>query len=666
MIPEDLVARLSRLAVFSNDPDEVGSRLQRIIETPANRWRMSWIADLFPGITEADTAELKFLIEHAQPDEPSRFDPVRLENLRLRLGELGLYAFIVPQADEHLGEYIPPRAQRLAWLTGFSGSAGLAVVACDKAWLFIDGRYVEQAKIEVDPSHIEVRHFQRPPTWEFLSAALPRGSRLGYDPRLHAVTDLDSIGKALAKSGIELVPVESNPIDALWIDRPARTFSPIVAHPIELSGRSMPDKLDNVSATLQGSKIDATLLCQLDSLAWLYNLRGGDLANTPVVECFSIVFADGHAELFVEKEKITPDAGRHLGNRVALRGAGELEEALTQIGQRGMKVGMDPARTTARVNALLSAAGGTVIQFQDPTVLERSRKNKGELENLKEAMIRDGACLTRFLRWFDARPADKLPDEMELDEVLTSFRAADPQFRGASFPSIVGIGPNAAIVHYRSKPETNRRLEPGVLVLIDSGGQFLTGTTDITRTLIHGEPSVAQRRIYTTVLKSHISLATARFPRGTVGAQLDAIARGPLWQIGINYDHGTGHGIGAFLGVHEGPVRIAPGANHALEPNMLLSNEPGAYLPGILGIRLENSIVVVDDRAGETGEAFLAFETLSLAPFDRRLIDSSLLSRQEQTWLDDYHARVLSLVGPRIPHGDAAWLELATRPLQHV
>lgn len=663
MLPDELVERLTRLATFSRDPQDVAARLQRLIETPANRWRKDWIAALFPGISETDARTLVALVDSAGAQKPHGFVPGRLEALRRKLTDLSLDGFIVPQADEHLGEYIPARNQRLAWLTGFTGSAGMAVITRDKAWLFIDGRYMEQAKIEVDPTYIEARHFQKPPKWQFLAEALEPGAALGYDPRLHAVAELESIHKDLSKSRIELTPVAENPIDALWTDRPAPAFSPIVERPVELAGKSMRDKLERVVVALQAEKIDALVLGQLDAIAWLYNLRGGDLANTPVAESFSIVFADGRAELFVEKEKLTPEAGKHLGGHVSVRPVSELEEALVDVGHRGLTIGLDPATSTGWMKTTLAAAGATVRPIQDPTLLERVRKNTGEIQSLKDAMVRDGACVVQFLRWFYSLPANALPDELELVDALARFRGKDPYYRGPSFPSIVGIGPNGAIVHYHPKPDTNRRLEPGVLVLIDSGGQFLTGTTDITRTLIHSQPSAAQRKVYTAVLKGHIALATTRFPKGTVGTQLDAIARSPLWQIGMNYDHGTGHGIGAFLGVHEGPVRIAPGANVPLEPNMLLSNEPGAYLPGQFGIRLENSVIVVNAGDGEAGEAFLAFETLSLAPFDRQLIDAELLSAPERAWLNEYHARVLAAVGPHISGSDADWLERATRPL---
>jgi Xaa-Pro aminopeptidase len=663
MIPDDLVERLSRHAAFSKDREEIRSRLQRLIRTPSSRWRLDWIAALFPGAPEADISALRSLIDKVVPDAPRGFDPQRINALRAKLAELSLDAFIVPHADEHQGEFIPPRNRRLAWLTGFTGSAGTAVIALDQAWLFVDGRYMEQAAAEVDRSWIEIRHFQKPPIWEFVAEAVKPSGRVGYDPRLHATAELERIGQRLAPRTIALVPVDPNPIDALWQDRPPEAFSPIVPHPIELSGRSMEDKLAAIVEVLKTNKIDATLLNQLDSIAWLYNIRGGDIDNTPVAECFSLVFADGHADLFVEKEKLTPEAVRQLGNHVTIRRVSELQEILVQVGRRGMTVGLDPAKTTAWMNSTLAAAGASIKQLADPTSPLRNRKNEGELANLREAMIRDGACLALFLRWFHTRPADALPDELEIASAVTDFRAADAMFRGPSFATIVGIGANGAIVHYHPKPETNRKLEPGVLVLVDSGGQFLDGTTDITRTLIHGPASASQQRTYTTVLKSHIALGSAHFPKGTTGTQLDAIARAPLWRLGMNYDHGTGHGIGAFLGVHEGPVRIAPSGNLELEPGMLMSNEPGAYFPGHFGIRLENSVVVVAAGKGETGEQFLRFETLSLAPFERALIAPDLLSEEERAWLNDYHARVLALVGPRLSGDDAAWLEAATRPL---
>ncbi len=661
MIPDDLLDRLTRQAMFSNDREEVRSRLRRLLETPSNRWRIDWISSLFPGISDAD---IRLVASQITSDTlESVFDPQRLKTLRSLLLAAPFDAFVVPQADEHQGEYIPSRNQRLAWLTGFTGSAGTAVVARNQAWLFVDGRYIEQAKMEVDGSYIEVRHFQKPPPWIYLAQTLKPATRLGYDPRLHSMTDLERMRQQLSTNTVELVPAHPNPIDTIWEDRPLAPFSPVVPHPVQFCGRPFPDKLAAIVATLKTSNMDATVLSQLDSIAWLYNIRGGDIANTPIAECFTVVLADGLAELFVEKEKLTPDAIRHLGNHVTIREPSEFHNLLLQMGHRRMAVGLDPDNTSMWLNTAITSSGGTVKRLEDPTSAQRARKNSGELSSLREAMVRDGACVVRFIRWFKERPAEALPDELELSDAITAFRAADPLFRGPSFPSIVGVGPNGAIVHYRPKPETNRKPEPGSLVLVDSGGQFQDGTTDVTRTLIHGEPTPRQRQIYTAVLKCHIALAVAIFPKGTTGAQLDAIARAPLWRIKMNYDHGTGHGIGAFLGVHEGPIKIAPGANAVLEPGMLLSNEPGAYIPTEFGIRLENSIVVVEATQGDVGSHFLRFDTISLAPFERALIDASLLSPEERAWVDDYHARVLSLVGPKLEKDDEGWLQAATRPL---
>jgi Xaa-Pro aminopeptidase len=659
MLSDDLIARLSRLATFSNDPAEVAPRLRRLVQTPSNRWRLDWVAELFPGMSEGDKAALLAAIGQWQPPL-QHFLAERLVAVRDRLAKLAVDGFVVPQSDEHQGEFVPPRNQRLAWLTGFTGSAGMAVITPDKAWLFVDGRYIEQAKRQVDAATIEVRHFQKPPTWQFLAGALSPASRLGYDPALHSVAEIERVQNELAKARIELVAVDDNPIDALWSDRPTAAFSPLVAHPIALSGRSLLDKINDVAAELAAKQIDATVLNQLDSIAWLYNVRGGDVANTPVAECFAVAYADGHSDLFIEGEKITPAAREHLGNHVTVRRIVEFDDALRDLGRQRLTVGVDPARVTNRIRSRITAAGGTVQPLEDPTAAKRIRKNDVEIANIKEAMVRDGVCMARFLRWLQSRPADALPDELEIVAALEEFRAADPTYRGPSFPSIVGIGGNGAVVHYHPATKTNRRLEPGVLVLIDSGGQFLTGTTDITRTLVHSEPSAVHRTIYTTVLKGHIALACTRFPKGAVGGQLDAIARAALWRIGINYDHGTGHGIGAFLGVHEGPVRIAPGATLPLDTGMVMSNEPGAYLTEKFGIRLENSVLVVASGAGQAEDAYLEFETLSLAPFDRQLIDVALLTAPELKWLNAYHALVRQLVGAQLAGEDAAWLHRAT------
>ena len=658
---EDLIERLCGLAGSPGDP-AVKERVRRLIETPSNRWRLGWIAELFPGLTDTDKAALHAAIVALQPQH-SRFAPERLEGLRARFGALSLDGFIVPQADEHQGEYIPARNCRLAWLTGFTGSAGTAVVARERAWLFVDGRYVEQAKGEVDAAFIEARHFKKPPLWRFLGETLTPGTRLGYDPALHAAAEIEQIGKELAGARIELVAAAHNPIDELWTDRPPAAFSPIVQRPLELSGKSAAEKIGDVATTLQNEKADAVVLNQLDAIAWLYNIRGGDVTFTPVADAYAIVFADAGSELFVEREKLTTGATRELGNSVRVREIGEFGEALTALGQQALTVGLDPAKTTVWMQSAITNAGGKIKPLQDPTTLPRARKNPVEIAKIKEAMARDAVCMVRFLHWFHTRPAKALPDELEIVDAIERFRAADPSYLGPSFPSIVGIAGNGAIVHYHPAAESNRRASPGDLVLVDCGGQFLSGTTDITRTLVHGAPGAKQKRIYTAVLKGHIALACARFPAGTVGAQLDAIARASVWQAGVNYDHGTGHGIGAFLGVHEGPVRIAPGGSLPLEPNMLFSNEPGAYLPGEFGVRLENSVLVVEAGKGDTGEDFLAFETLSLAPLDRALIDADMLSPDERRWLDAYHARVRAAVASRLSAEEAAWLEAATRPI---
>lgn len=661
MHPDDLIERLSALIGSPRDP-ETRQRVRRLIETPSNRWRLDWIGRLFPGLTEADQAALRAAID-AVPSEKPRFAPERLAALRERIAALSLDGFIVPQADEHQGEYIPARNHRLAWLTGFTGSAGTAVVTRERAWLFVDGRYIEQAKGEIDPAFIEARHFKKPPTWSFLAGALPVATRLGYDPKLHAAAEIEQIAKELATAGIETIAVARNPIDELWTDRPPAAFSPIVPRPVELSGKSASDKLAETAAALKAERADAVVLNQLDAIAWLYNIRGGDVAYTPVAEAYAIIFADGRSELFVEREKLTPDAARQLGNTATVRPIADLGVALADLGRQGLAVGADPAKTTVWMQTAIIDAGGTIRPMQDPTTLPRARKNATEIANIKDVMARDAVCMARFLHWFHTRPTDGLPDELEVVDAIERFRAADATYLGPSFPSIVGIGGNGAIVHYHPAPESNRRARSDDLVLVDSGGQFLSGTTDITRTLVHGEPSAKQRRLYTVVLKGHIALACARFPTGTVGAQLDAIARAPIWQAGVNYDHGTGHGIGAFLGVHEGPVRIAPGGNLPLETDMLFSNEPGAYLPGAFGIRLENSVLVVAAGKGDTGEDFLAFETLSLAPFERALIDRDLLTADERRWLDEYHARVRAAALAQLAAEEAEWLEEATRPI---
>jgi Xaa-Pro aminopeptidase len=660
MIDQKLLSQLVHYA-GGRSIASVEALLQRAAATPSARWRGEWIDLLFPDLPTELANEIR---EHVVSLPASvTAGGNRIQELRTLFPQLGIDAFVVPEADEHRGSSIPAFSRRLAWLTGFTGSAGTAVVASKAAWIFVDGRYILQAQTEVDQSVIEPRHFRRPPVWNFLAEQLPAKTRLGYDPRLHGLNEIATMAEVLEPAGIAVIPAEQNPIDRIWTDRPPKPFSAIVPHPDRYAGRSAEDKRMEVAATLRAGGAQAMVVNQLESIAWLLNVRAGDAAHSPVAQSYAIIFDDGHAELFVERDKLTKQVIEHLGNRTTIQDIDGFERALGDVGARGLTVGIDPDRATQRLEQVLRAGGAKVVRLSDPTLALRMRKNPVELEGLRDALARDGAALTKFMRWLSERPLDNLPDELEIAERVTAFRAQDPLFRGPSFPPIVGVGPNGAIIHYHPEQKTNRRLEPGTLLLIDSGGQYLTGTTDITRTFCVGSVPEFEREVFTTVLKSHIALACARFPKGTTGAQIDGIARAPLWKARIDFDHGTGHGIGSYLSVHEGPVRIAPGGDKQLDADLVISNEPGAYFAGRFGIRIENTMVVIQSGPGIESDMFLEFETVSVAPLDRALINIEQLTPEERGWIDRYHVKVRNCVAPFLRDEDLAWLEKATQPL---
>jgi Xaa-Pro aminopeptidase len=661
MTDDTLAARLAPYA-GGRPVADIALLLRRLAATASARWRSEWMALLFPDLPQPLADELQARL-HAPPPADATDLGARIPALRALFPELGIDAFLVPEADEHQGSWLPAHSRRLAWLTGFTGSAGTAVVAREAAWLFVDGRYILQAEGEVDRALIEPRHFRRPPQWTFVAEHLPRDARLGYDPRLHAINEIATIKRTLDPAGVLLVPLEHNPIDRIWTDRPAQPFSAIVPHPGQYAGRSAEEKRMDVAAALTAAGAQAMVINQLESIAWLFNLRAGDAAYAPVAQAYAMVFDDGRAELFVERDKLTREAIEHLGDRTTIQDIDRLERGLAEAGARGLTIAIDPDRATQRLEQVLTASSAKLVRLPDPTLPLRMRKNRTELDGLHDALARDGAALTKFMRWLAALPLDRLPDELEISDRVTGFRAEDALFRGPSFPPIVGVGPNGAIIHYRPEPATNRRLAPGVLLLIDSGGQYLGGTTDITRTFCVGPVPDFERTIFTTVLKSHIALAGVRFPVGTTGAQIDGIARAPLWKAGIEYDHGTGHGIGSYLAVHEGLIRIGPGGDKALHADLVISNEPGAYFAGRFGVRIENTMVVVETGPGTGADMFLGFETVSVAPLDRALIDVALLTPEERRWVDDYHTMVRRRVAPFLGGADLAYLEGATQPL---
>lgn len=628
--------------------------LARVRATPVARDPDDWMAAACPKASDAERERLRAALAEAPEPDMSR-DAGRIRALQTWLKNEKLAALLVPRADEHQGEYIVARAERLQWLTGFTGSAGFAIVLQDEAALFVDGRYTLQAPAETDASIIECRHFKKPPALEWLPEKLRKGDRVGFDPRITPVREAERWLKAVEAVGAELVALTENPIDALWANQPGDPFSAVRAQPLKLAGESSADKRERLGRDIAARGAKATVLNQLDSIAWLLNVRGGDTPATPLVQSFVILGADGHATWFVDQEKLVPGLAGQLGNGVTLRPIEAFADGLADLA--GETVSIEPDTATAWIDERLKAAGAKVIFGSDPTVLPKARKNPVELAGSRKAHRRDGAAMARFLAWIDRDAKGR--DELEIMARLEEVRGADPLHRSPSFTTIAGSGPNGAIVHYRATPATARKVEEGTFLLVDSGAQYLDGTTDITRTIPIGTVPKRLKEHFTLVLKGHIAVATARFPKGTGGIALDGFARRALWQAGLDFDHGTGHGVGVYLGVHEGPARISPLSQVALEPGMILSDEPGYYETGSHGIRIENLLVVKESAL----PGFLEFETITFCPIDRRAIVKDLLTPEERRWLDAYHAQVWKLVSPQLEGADRVWLRRMTLPL---
>jgi len=581
----------------------------------------------------------------------------RLDALRAELAARGLSGFVVPRADEHQGEYVAACARRLAWLTGFTGSAGMAVVLADQAAVFVDGRYTLQVRSEVDAARFEPVHLidNPPPRW--LGERLKAGDRLGFDPWLHTADQAEALRAAAERAGAELVACDSNPLDAVWHDRPPPPTAPVVPHPLAFAGTASAEKRGDVAEILAADRHDAAVLTDPASIAWLLNIRGGDVGYTPLPLSFAILHADAGVELFMDPAKLSADTRAHLGEAVQVQPPAALPSALDRLA--GKRVRLDPSSAAAYLFDRLGKAGAKVERALDPCALPKACKNPAELAGARAAHLRDGVAVVRFLAWLDGRQG---VDELAAAARLEAFRAEGAHFRGLSFPTIAGSGPHGAIVHYRSTSTSNRVLQPGELFLLDSGAQYLDGTTDITRTVAIGPAGAEERHRFTLVLKGHVGVSRALFPAGTTGSQLDVLARQHLWRHGLDYDHGTGHGVGSFLSVHEGPQRISKmGAGAvALKPGMVLSNEPGYYKSGAYGIRTENLVAVVPAEAPAGAEReMLEFDTLTLAPYDRTLIDPALLDAGERDWLNAYHARVVAALAPLLDDAARAWLERA-------
>ncbi len=589
----------------------------------------------------------------------------RVRLLREELVRRGLAGFIVPRADEHQGEYVPARARRLAWLTGFTGSAGLAIVLLERAAIFVDGRYTLQVRDEVPTPLFEYRHLTEQPASDWIAANLGAGQTLGYDPWLHTVGEVERYQAAAVKAGGSLVALTENLVDAIWRDQPAPPLAPVVAHELRFAGKPAAEKRHEIAAAMAANGIDAAVLTAPDSIAWLLNIRGGDVARTPLPLSFAILNRDASVELFIDRRKLVAGLESHLGNEVAVQPPAEFGPALDRLGSAGKRVQLDPGSASAWIFARLGAAGAALQRAADPCQLPKACKNPVELAGTRAAHRRDGAALTRFLAWLAREAPAGTLGEIAASDRLEAIRREGENFRDLSFDTISGAGSNGAIVHYRASPQSEKRLAPGTLYLLDSGAQYLDGTTDVTRTIAIGEPSDEARDRFTRVLKGHIALATCRFPAGTTGSQLDVLARHALWQVGLDFDHGTGHGVGSYLNVHEGPQRISKLPNtQPLLPGMIVSNEPGYYKTGAYGIRIENLVVVTPcTDLPDAEREMLCFETLTLAPIDRNLVAPALLTRDEIAWLDAYHARVRETLTPGLDAATAQFLAAATRPL---
>ncbi len=575
----------------------------------------------------------------------------KLADLRAVLEKEGVDGFIVPRADEYQGEYVPAAADRLRWLTGFTGSAGLAIILKDKAIVMSDGRYTIQLRQEIAPELFETADSTKMVPGEWI-AANAAGKVIGYDPRLHTPREI----KALADKGIAVKPLAHNAVDVIWDDRPAAPSAPVSAFPISSAGLSVQDKLDQVAGILKEKKLDGALIALPDSIAWLLNIRSSDIPHIPVALSYALAHGNGTLDWFIAKDRVGDEVLKTFGNRVSIHAPSDLPAAIANL--RGRKILADERRTAVWFTDFMQRSGIDLVDLKDPVIALKARKNEAEKQSMRRAHIRDGVAMVRFLKWLSEEAGKEKLTEMDVEAKLQSFRAMAPEYRDSSFDTIAGYGPNGAIVHYRATGKTNLTLKKGSLLLLDSGAQYADGTTDITRTIALGKPDSEMRRNFTLVLKAHIAVATARFPQGTTGAQIDALARAPLWQHNLDYAHGTGHGVGCYLSVHEEAASISPRGHDALEEGMILSNEPGYYKEGAYGIRIENLLLVKADGVCQaTGKPMLAFETLTFAPMDLSLVDKKLLSPMESHWLTTYHRQVFDMLSPFLDTKERAWLK---------
>ncbi len=586
----------------------------------------------------------------------------RMAALRAELKRRGLDGLVVPRADRQQNEYLSASEERFAWLTGFTGSAGAAIVLAERAVLFVDGRYTVQAAAQVDPKVFSIVHLVESPPEQWLEQNLKSGAKLGYDPWLHTTDGAERLKKACAIAGSALVAVDGNPIDALWSDRPAPPSGPVSLRNIKLAGESAADKLKRIRAEIGKLRADVLVVSDPQNVAWTFNIRGSDVAHTPLPLAFASIPREGRPALYVDGVKLDNKTRHVLEQFADVRAPADLVRDLGQLKDKTVR--LDQASAADALTRLVLETGGKPMRGADPITLMKAVKNEAEIAGMKAAHKRDGVAMMQFLAWFEREaPSGKLT-EIRAVEALEGFRRDTGALKDISFPTIAGSGPNGAIVHYRVTRASNRTIGKNELFLIDSGAQYEDGTTDITRAVVVGAGSDEMRDRFTRVLKGHIAIAAAVFPEGTSGAQLDPLARTALWQAGLDFDHGTGHGVGSYLSVHEGPARISKLGTVALQRGMILSNEPGYYKTGAYGIRIENLVLVVAAPAPVGAEKPLnAFETLTLAPIDRRLILTRMLTGKERAWIDSYHASVQEALAPLLDGPAKAWLVAATRPL---
>ncbi len=603
---------------------------------------------------DAFATELKSIV--LSPEKTAE----RLSLLRQELSRLNLQGFIIPLNDEFHGEAAPAASERLKWLTGFTGSAGVAAVTLKDAAIFVDGRYTLQVRSEVDTELFTPRHVSEEPMTDWISDVLEPGDEMAFDPWLHTENNVNTLRAALADANIKLTAVTPNPIDTIWHDRPAEPLALVVPHADEFTGQSSRTKREAIAKEITAKEIDTVIHTLPDVTAWLLNIRGADLPSTPFALGFATLHSDQTVDLFISEEKLANELRAHLGNGVRLHEPEAFKSHLQSLS--GKRVQIDPSTTSQWIVDRLKEAKADITRASDPCMLPKAAKNEVEIQGTRNAHIRDGVAIAKFLHWINENGTSGAVDELSAEQQLYRFRSEGDYFKDTSFSTISGAGPNGAIVHYRASEATNRKLDQNSLYLVDSGGQYLDGTTDITRTIAIGTASAEMKERFTYVLKGHIALARAVFPKGTTGSQLDSLARAPLWQLGLDYDHGTGHGVGSYLSVHEGPQRISKMPNSvALQVGMILSNEPGYYKTGEYGIRIENLVTVQDVPAPKGAEReLLGFETLTFAPIDKNAIDKKLLSSDEIKWLNDYHASVWQKISPYLEGEVKNWLQEAT------